>query len=1297
MKDTLTGTLGWADYYLDPGHLISDPNNEGVKRKIVPTLFEKNLDEDSIRKAMNKIACDFMTLGHALHGANFGWFGDAPVAYARADDKARFILAIGLDQNAQATLIVVSINEEHNFTKSKETNSLANNTFKIFIKKHTDALIAQEIVAVKSKSAMFQLSEAAHLKLAMTEEEHVAVPLSKSRKKDIVFSEKQQRILAGVGSKVLLGGPGTGKTLVGVAQVVEMEAAAPTDSTKPLITFIQPKKALVEQTKKLYQEQRLVDKKSLVEFTTYEGWVRPFFDEEEEVDFLAFDKWLQKTGYAVTFNQKDKRCALYSEMQIAAGYLNPSMYLEAGERSTRLSKEEGLEVNKKTTKKTSKQGKKNNTARATVLEIYEAYREELAKNKQVDFLLCAPSFPQEMFSEDLLMVVDEFQDIPLTALSALMAHPNLLSKIMLLGDHQQKTDENASISFISFLKQTYFAAAGVPLKVETLSENYRCPKAIVEYAQVFLNIKLSIDEGTNSKEQYTMYTANENNPPGKVIFQHSISFKNLPFDTAVIVANQTTQEALQQAYPDLFVLMASEVKGLEFENVITYHLLDDPELAEVEEYLKNCVKKADGELVDVLMTVKNQHRTKDKTAPIQNNDATRCLNKVCAVLTRSKGSLKIIEPKNPRHPYLQAVAKKNTNRVMKKFSQFESEDYSYEESKENDVIESLANQSVASQSLETEERKLKFEKQVAALIEQGQFVLAEKYAWSNKQWHPDFDMIDFVNDILLQSKDGSLRLLWELKTLLPKLSKVDMEGKKELLQLSQEKKYEVLFKRIAKLAQSDKHAIPILVCLIEQAKVLGLVINNIQMPTGHKGKKNINAVDYILNMIKNAKDHTSADILKLQELLISFKTQSVSLGQSRLNFEDPECKEQVTQNVIPDKTPDVAPKRSGNSAFRHLRNNVSSKTSSYTHPVFQAIRQGDFLKLKSLVTGNIELIHKIDKGGFTPLHEACKQGHPSMVEFLIKNGADINQKDDTNATALFIASLGGHYEIVCFLLEQKNIQTAEKVNGLDGKKGSAGTALHAAIRNGSNYTAIVEKLLQNDNTLMNIPIELGITPFHRAVDFGSIDTVKLFIKNKVNVNRALDNGQTPIFYAAARGDIALLKVLWRAGANIHYVSPRGETAINNTIQSEFTLDVIKFFVEKGANVNQIQHNGVTALFRAAQNGNEEAVRYLLKAGANTQISVITSKDDLLVYISKQTKEIQKRIKAWMKTQVKSKDTYYVKPDDVADMMGYSGIASLIRAYRPNPYTFYPRERSENSSLAELRGFNDFPFGKIPAV
>eukprot|EP01052_Picozoa_sp_SAG31_P031778 SAG31_NODE_3407_length_4307_cov_8.014971_3_plen_356_part_00 len=66
------------------------------------------------------------------------------------------------------------------------------------------------------------------------------------------------------------------------------------------------------------------------------------------------------------------------------------------------------------------------------------------------------------------------------------------------------------------------------------------------------------------------------------------------------------------------------------------------------------------------------------------------------------------------------------------------------------------------------------------------------------------------------------------------------------------------------------------------------------------------------------------------------------------------------------------------------------------------------------------------QGGYTPLHEAAREGHVEMCEMLLDAGADSNLREIAGGTPLHLAAEMGHTELVSTLLKPKFSQQIDK-------------------------------------------------------------------------------------------------------------------------------------------------------------------------------------------------------------------------------------------------------------------------------
>jgi len=94
---------------------------------------------------------------------------------------------------------------------------------------------------------------------------------------------------------------------------------------------------------------------------------------------------------------------------------------------------------------------------------------------------------------------------------------------------------------------------------------------------------------------------------------------------------------------------------------------------------------------------------------------------------------------------------------------------------------------------------------------------------------------------------------------------------------------------------------------------------------------------------------------------------------------------------------------------------------------------------------------------FTPLHDQVGFPDLSMIQILISNGANVNQKDDYNNTALHFVSLHGYNKIINYLTSQ-----GAEVNSKDDE---GKTPLDWALNDMGVGTELVLEIIGDDAAL----------------------------------------------------------------------------------------------------------------------------------------------------------------------------------------------------------------------------------------
>lgn len=220
----------------------------------------------------------------------------------------------------------------------------------------------------------------------------------------------------------------------------------------------------------------------------------------------------------------------------------------------------------------------------------------------------------------------------------------------------------------------------------------------------------------------------------------------------------------------------------------------------------------------------------------------------------------------------------------------------------------------------------------------------------------------------------------------------------------------------------------------------------------------------------------------------------------------------------------------------------------------------------------------------------------------LKDGADINQE-------LSNAVLAGDLARIAFLIE-----AGADVNKLDAQ-GYAPLHIAARHRRAELISALIAYKAD-----VNLPDTDGFTPLHHAVLRNHPESVTALASRGANMEQPMPNGFLPLAVAIIEDHFKSATALIAAGADIESRAgaekltplmlaagkePRQMSLGAGVVRVEkFNpkdpghLEVAKSLIDKGANVNAVSGNGLTALLLAAAHNNAPIVGLLAEAGAD---------------------------------------------------------------------------------------------------
>ncbi|KAH0552125.1 hypothetical protein KQX54_005990 [Cotesia glomerata] len=246
------------------------------------------------------------------------------------------------------------------------------------------------------------------------------------------------------------------------------------------------------------------------------------------------------------------------------------------------------------------------------------------------------------------------------------------------------------------------------------------------------------------------------------------------------------------------------------------------------------------------------------------------------------------------------------------------------------------------------------------------------------------------------------------------------------------------------------------------------------------------------------------------------------------------------------------------------------------------------LTIKWRETDAIDISEKAyirNKYGKSPLDSAIKIRNHKLVNKLITFGAYIPQQDKCH-NILNAVTEEGNYEMaeslinLGFNINYKSIVTGE-------------TPLHTSVR--LNRRDLVELMIQkradiNAKTISSVIFDdigsnetEGLTPLHLAIIDKNQDMVRILLKNGAEFD------ELAISLAKSNKFFELIKIVASINDEKTDLSKNG---------AEFIWAVDKeYLIEKGANVNEIQHLYTTPLHLAISQKYNEAAKFLIDNGA----------------------------------------------------------------------------------------------------
>ena len=259
---------------------------------------------------------------------------------------------------------------------------------------------------------------------------------------------------------------------------------------------------------------------------------------------------------------------------------------------------------------------------------------------------------------------------------------------------------------------------------------------------------------------------------------------------------------------------------------------------------------------------------------------------------------------------------------------------------------------------------------------------------------------------------------------------------------------------------------------------------------------------------------------------------------------------------------------------------ISSSDYCLKSDFFHSAYRGDLDSVKVCINLGVN-INKTDSYGNTVLMISSTQGHYEIADFLLKKNAvtDIINKQSKSAGRL--AADNFHFQIETLIKKHEYTHWSVKADKFDFIEFEKAIAL-------DNHLVVQEFIKEGfDFKSKNTS---GITPIVNSIFSSSPNVVKILVENGVSPNEVFDF-RPLIVIGSMFGENEIVEILLSFGAEVNETDGPGQTALMFASESGFA-DVVLTLLENGADRSILDLNGETALDKARRNQHTEVIEIL---------------------------------------------------------------------------------------------------------
>lgn len=177
---------------------------------------------------------------------------------------------------------------------------------------------------------------------------------------------------------------------------------------------------------------------------------------------------------------------------------------------------------------------------------------------------------------------------------------------------------------------------------------------------------------------------------------------------------------------------------------------------------------------------------------------------------------------------------------------------------------------------------------------------------------------------------------------------------------------------------------------------------------------------------------------------------------------------------------------------------------------------------------------------------------------------------------------------------------------------------------------------QRGNMVSVLPATLDSLSVHQLAAQGELSHLKEYLqKDESLLNRPDERGFTPLMWAAAFGEIEIIRYLLDLGADPHILAKERESALSLASTGGYS-DIVIWLLDKKVDINSYDWNGGTPLLYAVRGNHAKCAEVLLEHGADLTLEADSGYTPMDLAVALGHKKVQQVIENHILKLFKSK-------------------------------------------------------------